>query len=183
MDEELSSLVLSVSAHDGSFDDVLDESGCFSVKFPYDILYKGNIITIESVNDLLSIDPSLEARFQFPIQITFSDYVEVTIESEADLQIARASCATNTIFLESIQCVDFIYPVEIAVFNSETSSFETLTVDHDQETFLSVVAFTAQDRASIQFPVSIQFHDGAIVPVFSEMELIQIVSENADDCD
>ena len=180
--EILNKAVLSVSAHDGSFDDIIDNSGCFSVKFPYTIVVNNEEIEILSVNDLLVLDLDENFMYQFPISITFSNYVELQINSEMELAEAQGSCATNQIFIDSIRCVDFVYPIKIAVYNIDTSTFETITIDHDRQNFQSVSAFILEQKASLNFPLSIQIQDGTISQVTSVNELISLVYSNEDNC-
>ena len=178
----LNKMVLSVAAHDGSFDDIIDNSGCFSVKFPYQVLHKGVVVDILSINDLLAIEPGDSVSFQFPISITFSDYVEVQVTSEKELLAAQYSCASNQVFSDSIRCVDFMYPINIAVYNSDTSTFETLVIDHDRQNFQSVSAFILEQKASLNFPVSIQGRTGVVSQVNTVDELLDLVYSNEQNC-
>lgn len=180
--EVLNKAMLSVSAHDGSFDDIIDNSGCFSVKFPYKIELKDEVIEILSINDLLVINPDDDFTYQFPISITFSNYSELQVNSEEELVVAQDSCASNQIFMDSIRCVDFVYPIKIAVYDIETSTFETITIDHDRQNFQSVSAFILEQKASLNFPLSIQTQDGTLSQVTSVNELIDVVYVNEDNC-
>ncbi|MDX1462381.1 MAG: hypothetical protein R3359_04945 [Marinirhabdus sp.] len=183
IDNELSELMVSVSAHDGSFDDVLDAAGCFSIQFPYTILYNGEFKEINSVNDLLGLDTGQDVVFEFPITITYSNYVSQTLRSADELLLASASCSSNTFFLNAIRCVDFIYPIRITQFNSETNDFNTLVIDHDQENFTTIVELLDTQLAEIRFPVSLQLSNDMVVEVVNAQELKQFIYLHSEDCE
>ena len=140
------------------------------------------VVDILSINDLLAIESREGLSFQFPISITFSDYVEAQINSEEELMAAQDSCASNQVFMDSIRCVDFMYPIKIALYNSDTSSFETLVIEHDKQIFQSVRAFILEQKASLNFPVSIQTQRGAVSEVNTVAELIDLVYTNEENC-
>ncbi len=179
----LNKTVLSVAAHDGSFDDIIDDAGCFSVKFPYSIWYQGELLEILSINDLLVIEPNNSISYQFPISITFSNYIEVQISSENELTAAQASCASNQLFQESIRCLDFVYPIKIALYDIDTATFKTIIINHDRENFQSVSTLIAEQKASLNFPMSIRNHEGMLSQVTSVNELLDLVFATEENCD
>ena len=54
-DQQLTSLLKSVASHDGSFDDVIDNSSCFSIDLPYQIALNGETHNVNTIDDLLPI--------------------------------------------------------------------------------------------------------------------------------
>jgi hypothetical protein len=182
LNQELSDWMLSITSHDGSFDDILDDSRCFSILFPYEIEYDGAIRDIQSVNDLLGLEEDLIEGIQFPVTVTFANYMQNTITSAEELTTAISTCQSNTSNINSIRCRDFMYPVRIAVFNTTTDNFETIVVDHDRQTFLSVSDFIATQRASLNFPVQMQLTDGSMREIASVAELEVLIATHSEEC-
>ena len=183
LDPELSSLMLSVSAHDGTFDDLIDRAGCFSVEFPYTIIYNGETLVINAVEDLLDLDAYRDLEILFPITITYANYETETLNSLSGLIQAINSCASNETFLTSIRCVDFVYPIRIATFNSETNQFNTLFIDHDEQNFTTINAFLEQQQAEIQFPIALRLSNNEVLEINNSEELKQIIYANAQGCE
>ena len=182
LNQELSDWMLSITSHDGSFDDILDDSRCFSILFPYEIEYDGAIRDIQSVNDLLGLEEELIEGIQFPVTVTFANYMQNTIATAEELTTAINTCQSTTSNIDSIRCIDFIYPVRIAVFNTTTDNFETVVVDHDRQTFLSVSDFMATQRASLNFPVQMQLTDGSTLEIASVAELEELIATYSEEC-
>jgi len=162
LDNQLTSLMLSVSAHDGSFDDVVDQSDCFSINFPYQILLNGESHNVNTINDLLVIHEQDSVAPIFPVDITFANYVPGAINNNNDLQSLIDQCAGGYLYNDRITCVDFVYPISIALYDTNNSDFETIIFDHDIETFVTLDNFNEDSIASINFPIEILIGEGTV---------------------
>ncbi len=170
-DSLLKGLLQSVASHDGSFDDLIDASSCFSIGFPYEIVKDGRKHLISSINDLTWITEMDVVEPVFPMDISFANYTKTVVMNTADLQELKNGCANGQFFDDRITCVDFIYPLSLAVYNTGDSSFETIILDHDKTTFLTIQNFEENTLASINYPIEIKINDDVILTVSSDEQL------------
>jgi len=177
-DAQLVTLMQSVASHDGRFDNAVDKADCFSIDFPYRILLNGASHEINAINDLLIIDPSDTVSPVFPINITFANYVGTTVSSEENLQILIDRCLQGILYNDRITCVDFVYPVYVAVFDLGSSDFETISFDHDKDTFLTLTEFASDALASIHFPVQMITSEENIITISSNKMLKNFIEAN-----
>lgn len=170
-DRQLVGLIQSVSSHDGSFDDLVDQSTCFSINFPYEVLLNGEIVVISSINDLLVIKPFDEIVPVFPISITTANYIEIDLANQETFINYAFSCANGLMYDDRITCLDFNYPISLSIYNQEESTFETIIYNHDKETFEGMDLFEEGAKANITFPVSVKMFDGTTANIRSIQEL------------
>lgn len=170
-DRQLVGLIQSVSSHDGSFDDYVDESVCFSINFPYEVLLNGELITINSINDLLTIKPTDDVVPVFPIAITTANYVELEVANQATFTNYILSCANGVMYNDRITCLDFNYPITLSLYNRDNTTFETVIFNHDKETFEGLTLFEEGTIANINFPLSVKMLDGTTITIESNQEL------------
>ncbi|MEM7087468.1 MAG: hypothetical protein AAF489_14875 [Bacteroidota bacterium] len=170
-DRQLVNLIQSVSSHDGTFDDLVDQSSCFSINFPYEVLLNGETFAITSINDLLVIKPTDEVTPVFPIALTTANYIEIDVENEDAFANYVFSCANGMMYDDRITCVDFSYPISISLYNRDETTFETIIYNHDKETFEGLELFEEGTLATIQFPIRIRMLDGSSLDIRSNEEL------------
>jgi len=170
-DVELTRLINSVSSHDGRFDDIVDNSSCFSINFPYHIMLNGELHNVQSINDLLTIDEQDVVEPVYPIRISTADYLEWDINNESQFEDFVSQCENGQLYDERITCVDFEYPISVAVFNTATSSFETVLFEHDEDTFTGIADLDAEVLATIGFPITLTFDNGSTLEVMSNDQL------------
>lgn len=173
----LRDLVQQVTTHDGSFDNVVDESSCFSIKFPYVCFFNGEPYGVTSEFDLLVFTEYDELVPEFPVTIVFGDHTEVTVENEQEFNAWILQCSSGTLPQEFIACVDLVYPFNVAVYDPNTTDFETLTMDSDKRVYESIETLTGETLISMNFPIDVQLHNGNFVSITSNEALqTQIIS-------
>ncbi len=164
-DVQLVSLIKGVSAHDGSFDDVIDQSSCFSIKIPYEVLLNGESHQINSIEDLQIINATDEVAPLFPFEVSFATYQEATITSFKEFETIISNCANGDLYNERITCVDFVYPFDVGVFDPITNNFETIVFDHDKKTFQSIDSLNSSQLATIKFPIEVITREGQFITI------------------
>lgn len=182
-DAVLTRLMMSVSAHDGSFDDIVDNATCFSINFPYQLNYNGEIIIINSASDLLSLNKNYNITPIFPLTISLADYSEVNISSLNQLISYVTLCDNGDLYNDRIVCTDFNYPIYISLYNTQTSNFETLTFDHDKDTFTSILSFDENTIASINYPLVLFDNNGIEKEILNNGQLKNFILQIAINCD
>jgi hypothetical protein len=166
-DMQLKSLLMSVASHDGSYDNVIDESSCFSINFPYTCYYNGQPYQINSIEDLAIFKVGDNLIPKFPIEITFANYIQAEVPNEDAFNGLIDQCMNGLLWNESITCVDIVYPVNISIYDPDNANFETITYIHDKQTFQSIEGFDTSMIASIQFPIQIQLPNNVVLTINS----------------
>ncbi|WP_179354601.1 hypothetical protein [Winogradskyella vidalii] len=187
-DSVLANLITSTSANYGAYDDVLDNSSCFSVDLPVSILVNGTPVTIDTEADLETWLSEQNTNtnvidFEFPITIIFSDYSEFTIENQEELQGFVDSCEVNA--TDSITCVDFSYPLSFSVFNTGFNLIETLVINNDESLFSFFNSLENNQITlivSLNFPVSLQYTNGEVIEINTNEELTEAIQAAEENC-
>jgi len=166
-DGQLRSLIMSVVSHDGSYDDIIDSSSCFSINFPYTCIYGGKEYLVNSIEDLSVFNEGMNLTPKFPIIITFADYISAEVPNADAFEDFKIACANGTLFNESITCIDINYPVDISIYNTVTSNFETISFLHDKQTFQTIEEMDQSLIANIQYPIEILLPNNVVLTIES----------------
>lgn len=201
------SLMAKVTLNDGSIDNIIDNSSCFTVQLPITVAVDGNQLVIASTEDYLAIEELLlqnnsdQVVISFPITLIFSNYEEVIVESSEELSALIEACTPpleeddnpdddddddEEVFEdedEDIECIDFQYPFNITVFNPDTEILETIRIESDEELFAFVSDLNDDVIANISFPITLVLSDESELVVNSNEELEIAIEEASDDCD
>lgn len=170
-DLELASLVRSVTSHDGSFDDTIDSAHCFSLKFPYSLWVNGVQHNMTSPDDFSEIPAGASVVPEFPIILNMSNYTEVEIPSIQVLYDYVVGCHSGLFFDEIITCVDFQYPIDLSMYDSGTSDFQTITLEHDLDVFSTIQSLNPSMLVTLKYPIGLVLQNGDVVEVDSNQEL------------
>ncbi|WP_074408700.1 MULTISPECIES: hypothetical protein [Aquimarina] len=181
-------LMLKVSMNDGSTDNIIDNSTCFTVKLPVTVIANGSEEIINSVEDFQIIEDIFaefnndtdELEIIFPITVIFNDHTQVSVENQIELETINSNCTTNN---ENIECVDFKYPFSISVFDSQSELLQTITFKSDKELFRFLKKLKEEDIATINFPITLIFSDNTETTITSIENLEQTIEDTIDSCD
>ena len=188
----LANLMRNASANDGSRDNIMDGSDCFTVNLPVTIVANGITITIESIDDLSLIEAIFnqnntdedDVEFLFPLTIILNDYTEVTIESLEELEAFIEACIANEAIIE---CVDFVYPVSFSIYNTSFQIIDTVEIHNDYEMYIFLQGLENGSQggvlASLNFPVSLMYVNGNTVEVTNNQELEEAINAANENCD
>ena len=115
-ESDLASLITQTSTMDGSSDNIIDGANGFSVNLPVTVIVNGVEITINSEADFELIeeifddsdDDTDSLEIVYPITITLSDYTEVVVNNQSELEALRAEYSHEND--DDIECIDFRIP-------------------------------------------------------------------------
>ncbi|QLG46126.1 hypothetical protein [Costertonia aggregata] len=183
-------LIEKTSSKDGSFDNIVDGASCFAVNFPYTVEIEGIQITIDSLDDLHTIEEIFDEfdgdddilEIIFPITITLADFTEIVINGKEDLRRLAAECVEGGDD-DDIECVDFVYPISFFTFNTSFEQTGTVTINSDMELRKFFVGMEDDDLISIDFPVTLKLYDGTEVVVNTNAELANTIETTKEACD
>ncbi len=182
-DDQLLHLIKTIATHDGTFDDVVDRSSCFSIDFPYICNANGKKYPVTRAEDLLPFDMYDELIPEFPINVTFANYAQMEVQNFSAFKQLMAQCANGELFDERITCVDLDYPVDLSVYDTVTTDFQTITFEHDMDTFTGIELLEENWVANISYPIVIMLDSGEHVAITSNEQLKFLILAYTPLCD
>ena len=188
-ESDLASLITQTSTLDGSSDNIIDGANGFSVNLPVTVIVNGVEITINSEADFELIeeifddsdDDNDSIEIVFPITITLNDYTEVVVNSQAELEALRAEYSHEND--DDIECIDFQYPLNISVYNSNFQVIDVVTINNDEQMHHFIRNLQGGVLASLNFPVTMIYADGSTTQVHNNVELANVMKEARNSCD
>ena len=186
----VANLMTNMVSNDGSFDNIVDGSSCFDIRFPYTVSVNGFDITINSKDDLRLIEEIFDAIDEdndildiiFPVTITMADYSDITIKNLAELREHSEECIEGGND-DDIECIDVIYPVTFFTYDREEQQTGSVSVESDKEMRRFFAGLDMEDIVSLQFPVLFETYDGAKVTVNNIEELRAAIERAKEACD
>jgi len=183
-------LIEETSSNDGSFDNIVDESSCFNVKFPYSVKVNGVELTINAVQDLDAIEDIFDALEEdedvldiiFPITITMADYADITINGIEDLRELAQECKEGGDD-DDIECIDFVYPITMYTFDINNEETGNVSIEGDKDLRRFFAGLDDNDLISMDFPVTLKLYDGTTMVVDSNAELANAIENAKELCD
>jgi len=184
-------LMAKMATNDGSIDNIIDYANCLEVVLPVTVTANGITITIQSVADYSQLENILDAfandddavDITFPITVILSDYTEIVITSQQQLDDLIEDCAGENEDDDDIECIDFVYPVSFSIYNTDFQVIDTVTINDDEALYGFLEDLDGPILASLDFPVSLVTASGETVVVNSNQELEVAISDADGTCD
>ncbi len=171
-DSRITNFILRAATNDGALDDSLDKSSCFTVKFPYTITVTGVQTTLASIVELrtfeASYNPSNPVTYSFPITLVYGDFSEVLVNDNTQFVQLVNTCNDTD---ENIACIDFEYPFSASGFDSQVELIRTINFEKDLDLYQFIDDLKRDDLITIDFPITVNISDGAVLRVSSIGEL------------
>ncbi|HEY9168369.1 MAG TPA: hypothetical protein VIN72_02675 [Lutibacter sp.] len=175
-----------IGMYDGSFDDLIDNNACTSVKLPVSLSANNIPLTITKTADyqlVLSIfnQSPIDVDtivFNFPITIINQDYSQTSITSQAQFDNLSAVCdqAINN-NLSAITCVDIVYPIKISLYNTNTEQTTIISVIKDQDLYNFMANLSVNEVYSIQYPINAVKIGNVNITINSDSQLKTIIND------
>ncbi len=184
-------LVKNTVTNDGSKDNIIDNASCVTVQLPVTVIVNGTQIVVSVEEDYNAIEAIFDAfsndvdtlQIVFPIVITLSDFSEITIYNYDNLNEYSQNCSGNNQYDNDIECIDFVYPIHLSVFNSDSQITQIVTIENDERFYNAIETIEDSQIIEIQFPITAILYDGT-EKVINDMTMLQNVIEEADNmCD
>ena len=167
-DAPLSKLLQNVATHDGSFDDIVDHSNCFSINLPYSILKNNTLLLIDDIDDYFQIESNDDIEIIYPITVTTEAHKEIYIEDQITFNNLSNRCIEDD---EDIECIDFLYPIKISLFNTQRNSIQTMDMNHDRQFYNFIEALDPGTLLRINYPISLQLFTSERIDANHDLEL------------
>ncbi len=176
----LTDLIKSVTLHHSSFDDVVDGSSCFSLKFPYELKVNSELMSISNMDDISVLSEKDVIEIQYPVSVIFFDYTSHQVNSASDLRNLQLQCE-STFDIKPNSCIEFDYPITVKDFNDFTSSFSTHHFTNNEAFFLYLEHLHDSDMFEIEYPITLNDTPSTSIEISSNLELINAL-DNPKDC-
>ncbi|SDK86893.1 hypothetical protein SAMN04488034_101708 [Salinimicrobium catena] len=175
---EFYNLVERSAMHDGSQDDELDQSPCFSISFPYKVILEGVEIRIASLADLMVVlsrtgNGGLESiELVFPVAVTTSSYEKISVSSWEELRELQESCVAEIAANAApITCAAIEFPVKMLVYNTNTQETTSANLANKQQLYVFLQNKAPHEVLSFEYPVTVSFEGSSEMEVNNSMEL------------
>ncbi|MBK5210170.1 MAG: hypothetical protein JJE44_11820 [Flavobacteriaceae bacterium] len=173
----ITSLLQRMVTHDGSKDNIIDNSDCLSVELPVTVVANGIELTINSETDYALIeaifnesdDDTDTLNITFPIEIILNDFSNIIINNNDELEDLAKDCDEEND--TDIECIDFVYPITFSIYNSSSQLSETLVVKSDEQLYELLEDLEDYYIIQINFPISLISEDETIQSITSMEEL------------
>lgn len=187
-ESDIASLITETSTLDGSSDNIIDGASGFSVNLPVTVYANGVEITVNSPEDYALIEANFDAseddadtlEIVFPITVTMSDYSQVVVNSQEELNALRAQNSNQDD--NDIECIDFQYPLTFSVYDIDFQVIDVITVNNDEELHHFIRNLQAGVLVSLNFPVTLVYQDGTTTEAHNNLELASIIKEARHAC-
>ncbi|MDD3721280.1 MAG: hypothetical protein PHW92_02165 [Lutibacter sp.] len=164
----VTNLVQRTVTKDGSKDNIIDNSSCLQVQLPITVSVNGLEIYVDSEDDFEVIeaifdefdDDSDHLEIFFPIVVILNDYSKITINTQDELEALIEDCGDENEIDDDIECLDFVYPISLSMYNSENQLTKTVSVVNDEQFYKLIDDIDDNDIVVINFPISIILFDG-----------------------
>ena len=183
-------LVRKTALKDGSGDNILDNSSCSTVVLPVTVIANGVEVVINSEEDYKFVERIFDEsetdddvlEFIYPITVILADYTEVTVNNDDELEDLLEDCIEGGSD-DDIECLDFVYPLDIAVYDAANQVLDVIVINNDEELHDLFESLEDNELISFEFPLTLVLIDGTEVIVNNNSELETLIEDAADDCD
>ena len=161
VNSNVAGLLQRTALNDGSVDNIIDRANCLTVKLPVIVKANGTDLLVDSQDDYANIEAIFDAsdddtdvlEIMFPITIVFSDFTEVPVTDQSQLNTLAANCNGENVGDNDIECIDIQYPITVAIFNQTTEVFDNLSITSDMQLYNFIDDLQSDDIVTINFPI------------------------------
>lgn len=183
-------LVARIAQNRTSQDNIIDNSSCFSVQLPVEVIVNGQLIAVNSTADYQLVQDAIDAfttdddivSFVFPITVQFQDFQTLTIVDEDAFDDLLDDCEEDENEFNEIDCLDINYPIVINTFDSVNQIANTITIQNDTDLYLFFENIEDTIYVSINYPISIIDANGQNVVINSNEALESAIEEAIEVC-
>jgi hypothetical protein len=184
--DAVAGLIYKIILKDGSFDNIIDRCSEISIEFPYSIQIEEQNYTFNSKED---IDAFMINYFHlrddfdinYPITVSFSDYSEGILYNDDELEQIQELFNIDLID-DDIECINFVYPIELNVFNTEYQKTDVIVANDDYDIF-DIFDDISKLVIEFDFPISLETQSGEIISVINNYELENTIISFSNSCD
>lgn len=187
-DDNIADLIEKMVLKDGSFDNIIDRCSEISIKYPYSVRINDELINVRSSEDVVRIkldyfNSREDIEINYPVTVSYSNYSESVLSNVGALKKIQKRYNGNLID-DDIESIDFIYPVEINLYNKGYQKTEFIVARNDYEMHR---VFSAMDDLIVElsFPIVVESLDKERIAINNnnklENEITDIIESGEED--
>ncbi len=174
--------------YDGSFDDFIDGMSCSSILFPYTATINGTEITLLSkldyslvlniLGEIVNDDDVIS--FQFPLTVKLSNYTEVQVSNQSELDALMDACEEAEENAEdAINCFDIDFPISILTYSLNAEQTGSVIIESEQELYTYMNNFGNDQLFAVNYPITATLNgeSNTVVEITSDMDLQTKINE------
>ena len=177
--------LLSAAQNNGSLDNIIDGTSCFSIDFPVEVVANGQQLTLNSIDDLQLVEDIFNLfvgdtdvlNLVFPLTLISEDFSEQVVNDLASFDALLADCTNN--ISDDYSCLDFQFPITGTLYNSANEQTGTLSINNSSEWFNFLSGLSSDVYVAINYPITVLI-SGSATTVNSNTELTDIFNQT--DC-
>jgi hypothetical protein len=171
-------------------DNIIDQTDCFMVKFPYTVTVNAVDITLNSAADIALVENNIAlstidtdvVSIHFPITVIFNDYKQETLDSLSDYTDLLHDCAEKSDDLPQINCLNINYPISINRYDSNNQIASSLTIQDNQALYYFIDNLEDNQFVAVGYPITVTSSNGYPITVTNNSQLEDLIKEALDNC-
>lgn len=180
-------LVFRSAMYDGTEDDEIDNSPCFSIEFPFTVSVRGVAVEIASeaernalISGLPGNIPFNPGNLHFPLTIRNAAHQRVEIMNRQQFVRLQQDCR-NSINERGrrITCVQLVFPVRVFSYERGSQQTGSTVLTSKEELYIYLENLTASSVMSFEFPVEVK-RNNRNISVPSQSRLVEMLRECED---
>lgn len=186
----LSGLLLRTSQFPTAFDNVLDNSSCFSVQLPVTVIVNNQQIVVSNQSDYQLVQNAINqfsndddiVNFVYPITIIYQNFQTQVLQNSNDLDDVLDECDEDDGF-DEIDCININYPITINIYDSNNQIANTITITSNLMLFNFLSNTNSSTLLAIVFPILVINSNGQNIVINNNSELENFIENSIADCD
>ncbi|OYU83381.1 MAG: hypothetical protein CFE24_11565 [Flavobacterium sp. BFFFF2] len=186
----IASLISRVTQYETSKDNVLDGTNSCAVKLPvtfyinqhYNVTISNpaQYAQVVSFKNEYNNDDDV-VHFNFPITLVLHDYSQRVVANEQQWQALKASFGNDSAY-NDIDCINFVYPVKVNVYDTASQIAQSITLQNDQIANQTLHQLSASQILNFVFPLSVVSTGNQAVAISNLSELETNINNAAATC-
>ncbi|WP_420577868.1 hypothetical protein [Ekhidna sp.] len=192
LEADLVHAIMDVTSQDGSLDNILDNSSCLTAMYPYSVRVRGVRVDLNSPDDIPALESLYEQeitnpnQFQiiYPVRVSKADYSIVEVSNSGEMKQLQAECVEGGEDPD-IECVDFVYPVNISSLDTLNQVANVIEVYLDESFYHLMEKANDPDNSQIleiTYPVTLLDFNGNTLTAESNDALTDAIESYRNSC-
>ena len=182
--------VLRVAMQNTSQDNVIDNSSCFRIEFPYVVTVDNIQIPINSNSDYQLVLNTINANsndndivtIYFPITVQFQDYTEKVLNNQTDFNSVIQQCTTDSNVFGKINCITINYPIAINSYDTNYQIANTISISDNLSLYNFIANLATNKFISISYPIAITNQNGQNVVITTNSQFENAIKNAVATC-
>ena len=182
--------LINITLLDGSIDNVLDNASCLTVKLPVEAYLNDELYQINTYSDLQAFETAYQEeitsrdqfRLVYPIRVINEKYQETEISNAIDLELQAQNCVEGGTDSD-IECIDFVYPLEVVSYDPIYQSAKVESIPNDNELYYLLSNRKTEEVLGFGYPITVMDHQGEQVAISGNDAMQNLINDAVSTCD